>query len=49
MHSFLGNGETEDVSCKPRDMCSDTLAVCECVQIVLSVFALASPGNREKL
>lgn len=35
--------------CPARDMYSDTLAVHECVQIVIFLCALVSPGNREKL
>lgn len=37
------------MSCKPRGMCSDTFAMHECVQIVISLCALVSPGNREKI
>lgn len=37
------------MSCKPGDVCSDTLSRHECVQIVISLRALVSPGNREKL
>lgn len=42
-------GEREDVSCKPGDTCSDTLTRHEYVRIVISLRALVSPGNREKL
>lgn len=37
------------MSCEPRGTCSDTLTVHECVQIVISLRAWVSPGNREKL